>query len=46
MDITLDNALYQLDRVASQWEKDLKRDPEDVKNDIEAVVRDKAWTPL
>jgi len=45
-DITLDNALYQLDRVASQWAKDLKRDPEDVKNDVEALVREKSWAPL
>jgi K+-transporting ATPase ATPase C chain len=45
-DITLDNALYQLDRVASQWAKNLKRDPEDVKNDIEALVLEKAWAPL
>jgi K+-transporting ATPase ATPase C chain len=45
-DITLENALYQLDRVASQWAKDLKRDPEDMKNDIEGLVREKAWAPL
>ena len=45
-DITLKNALYQLDRVAAQWAKDTNRDPEDVKNDIEALVREKAWAPL
>jgi K+-transporting ATPase ATPase C chain len=45
-DITLKNALYQLDRVASQWAKDTNRDPEDVKNEIQAVLEEKAWAPL
>jgi potassium-transporting ATPase KdpC subunit len=45
-DITLENALFQLDRVASQWAKATKRDPEDVENEIEALVRQKAWAPL
>ena len=45
-DITLKNALYQLDRVASQWAKDTNRDPEDVKNEVQALLEEKAWAPL
>ena len=34
--ITLDNAEYQLDRVASKWAADTKRDPAKVRQQIEA----------
>jgi len=45
-DITLANADYQLDRVASKWAQDLKRDEGAVKNDIEAILQAKAWAPM
>ena len=44
--ITLENALFQLDRVAAQWAKDTNRDPADVQNEIEALCgrrRGRRW---
>jgi len=45
-DITLDNALYQLDRVAAQWAKDGHRDPTQVRREIEAMLRQQATAPF
>ncbi len=44
--ITLQNALYQLDRVASAWASQLKRDPNQVKNEIGKILDEKASAPL
>ena len=44
--ITLDNAQYQLDRVAAKWAENTKRDPARVRREIEQVLREKAWAPL
>jgi K+-transporting ATPase ATPase C chain len=45
-DITLDNALYQLDRVAAQWAAKTRRDQTQVRGEIEALLREKAAAPL
>jgi K+-transporting ATPase ATPase C chain len=45
-DITLENAEYQLDRVAAKWADDLKRKPADVKAEIERIVEKNAKAPL
>ncbi len=44
--ITLDNANYQLDRVAGWWAADLKRDPVAVKQDIQAILQANASAPF
>jgi potassium-transporting ATPase KdpC subunit len=44
--ITLQNALYQLDRVAGKWAQDTKRDQAEVRREIENLVRHKAEAPL
>lgn len=44
-DITLENAEFQLDRVASQWALDLKRDPAQVKAEIQAMLHAHAFSP-
>ncbi|MGO9454780.1 MAG: potassium-transporting ATPase subunit C [Candidatus Binataceae bacterium] len=44
--ITLENAKYQLDRVASAWAKDTKRDPSQVRGEIEQIVQSDAFAPL
>jgi len=44
--ITLENAEYQLDRVAAQWATDLKRDPAAVKPEIEQILQANASAPL
>jgi len=36
--ITLDNARFQLERVAGKWATDLKRDPTDVRKQIERIL--------
>ncbi len=43
--ITLQNAEYQLDRVASKWAADLKRDPAVVKKEVEEIVEKNATAP-
>src|SRR5262245_12463094 len=43
--ITLDNAKFQLARVADAWAKDTKRDPGQVRHDIEGLVQQKAFAP-
>lgn len=45
-DITLENAEYQLDRVANKWASDLKRDPASVRAEIEATLKSNAHAPL
>lgn len=44
--ITMQNALYQLDRVASKWARDLKRGPKDVRNEIEQILNSKSSAPF
>jgi len=44
--ITLDNATYQLDRVAGEWANKLKRDKAEVQKEIEALLKEKAFAPL
>jgi K+-transporting ATPase ATPase C chain len=43
--ITLENAEYQLDRVATKWSQDLKRDPGQVKQEIDALLHEHAFAP-
>jgi potassium-transporting ATPase KdpC subunit len=44
--ITLDNAKYQLDRVASKWAANLKRDPAQVRGEIEQILQGNAAAPF
>jgi potassium-transporting ATPase KdpC subunit len=44
--ITLQNAEYQLDRVAAKWAADTKRNPADVRNEIEGFLQDNATAPF
>jgi K+-transporting ATPase ATPase C chain len=44
--ITLQNARYQLDRVASRWSTQLKRDPAAVRTEIEQILQENASAPL
>jgi potassium-transporting ATPase KdpC subunit len=44
--ITLENAEYQLDRVASKWATDSKRDPVQVRAEIEGLLQSDAFAPL
>jgi len=44
--ITLQNAEYQLDRVASKWATDTKRDPGAVRTEIEQMLQTDAFAPL
>lgn len=44
--ITLQNAEYQLDRVASKWASDLKRDPNKVRQEIEQILQKNTSAPL
>jgi potassium-transporting ATPase KdpC subunit len=43
--ITLANAEFQLDRVAGKWADDLKRDPMQMKQEIEAILKQHAFSP-
>jgi len=45
-DITLENAKYQLDRVASSWASDLKRDKAVVQQEINQILQDNAAAPF
>jgi potassium-transporting ATPase KdpC subunit len=45
-DITLANALFQLDRIAAAWAKDTKRDPAQVRMEIEQMLHEEAQAPL
>jgi K+-transporting ATPase ATPase C chain len=44
-DITLENAEFQLDRVAAKWADDKKLKVDDVRKEIEAILQDKAHAP-
>jgi len=44
--ITLDNAMYQLDRVAAQWAKDVNRDPAQVRHEIASLLEESASAPF
>ena len=43
--ITLQNAEFQLDRVSSKWAADLKRDPAEVRKEIEQMLQKNASAP-
>jgi potassium-transporting ATPase KdpC subunit len=45
-DITLGNAEYQLDRVSNKWARDLKRDPVQVRSEIDQIVHNHAFAPM
>jgi potassium-transporting ATPase KdpC subunit len=45
-DITLDSALYQLDRVAGAWAKKANKDESQVHSEIEKMLRQSATSPL
>jgi potassium-transporting ATPase KdpC subunit len=45
-DTTLDNAEYQLDRVAPKWAADLKRDPVQVRSEISTIIQTHAYAPM
>jgi len=45
-DITLENARYQLDRVAAAWAQDTKRDPVIMRKEIEGLLAEKSHAPL
>jgi len=44
--ITMQNAEYQLDRVSSKWAADTKRDPAQVRSEIEQILQSDAFAPL
>jgi K+-transporting ATPase ATPase C chain len=43
--ITLDNALFQLDRVAGAWAKDTNRDPAQMHQEIQRMLEQRASAP-
>jgi len=45
-DISLQNAEFQLDRVSSKWASDLKRDPVQVKQEIEQILQSNVSAPM
>jgi K+-transporting ATPase ATPase C chain len=45
-DITLENAEYQLDRVAAKWAADTKRDPSAIRSEIDQILQADAKAPL
>ena len=44
--ITLENARFQLERVAGKWAADLKRDPAEVQKEIERVLAEHTSAPM
>jgi K+-transporting ATPase ATPase C chain len=44
--ITLDNAEYQLDRVAQKWAADKKLDPKRVRDQIDQILQENASAAL
>ena len=42
----MDNAQYQLDRVASKWATELKRDPAQVRREINTIIQTDAYAPM
>jgi K+-transporting ATPase ATPase C chain len=45
-DITLQNAEYQLDRVASKWAADTQRDPAAIRREIDQILQANAKAPF
>jgi K+-transporting ATPase ATPase C chain len=45
-DITLENAEYQLDRVASKWAADTNRDPAAIRGEIDQILQANAKAPF
>ena len=43
--ITMENAEFQLERVAPKWAEDLKRDPAQVRKEIEKILEENASAP-
>ncbi len=44
--ITLKNALYQLDRVAAKWAGETRRDPAQIRGEIDTLLHEKARAPM
>lgn len=44
--ITLDNAMYQLDRVTGKWAEMTKRDTKDIRTEIQELLKSKSAAPL
>jgi len=44
--ISLQNAEYQLGRISQKWASDTKRDPKQVRSEIEQMVEANAWAPF
>jgi K+-transporting ATPase ATPase C chain len=44
--ITLQNARFQLERVADAWAKDTKHDPAQVRREIEQILQQKSFAPM
>jgi len=44
--ITMENAEYQLDRVSTKWAQDLKRDPGQVRHEIEQILQQHETAPM
>jgi K+-transporting ATPase ATPase C chain len=44
--ITLQNAIFQLDRVAAKWASNLKRDENKIRNEINTILKEKTSAPL
>jgi potassium-transporting ATPase KdpC subunit len=44
-DITVQNAEFQLDRVAAKWAEDLKRNPTQVRQEIETILQQHTFSP-
>jgi len=42
----MDNAQYQLDRVAAKWAADTKRNPVAVRSEIDGILQADAFAPL
>jgi potassium-transporting ATPase KdpC subunit len=45
-DITLENAEYQVDRVAAKWAVDLKSDPLKIHSEIQELIQEDAYAPM
>ena len=45
-DITMQNAEYQLDRVAGRWATDTKRPPTEVRSEIEQILQTDSYAPM
>jgi K+-transporting ATPase ATPase C chain len=45
-DITMQNAMYQLDRVSSKWAADLKRNPIEIRQEIENILSKNSFAPF